>query len=190
MYTYKHIHMFAAAVFCFAAALCPAIEAETQSEQSVALPTGFQNITLGMDAETTKNALKDNALFGYRGERDVSLTPDTRQPIIQTDGGPYSYLRQCWFQFHNDILYIMTLNLNQEKTDYYSLFSTLCKKYGEPTALTPNKCEWRNETVILTLERPLALKYTDAKIFTSLQENAQVQKTAVEQDHDHFLESL
>ena len=84
----------------------------------------------------------------------------------------------------------MTLNLNQEKTDYYSLFSTLCKKYGEPTVLTPNKCEWRNETVILTLERPLALKYTDAKIFTSLQENAQVQKTAVEQDHDHFLESL
>ena len=68
--------------------------------------------------------------------------------------------------------------------------AVLAEKYGTPDFLNPEKSEWKNDDVIMSLERPLTLKYTDRKIFEDLQSKAMVNKTAEEQSKQEFLDLL
>ncbi len=157
------------------------------------LPNGYGGIELGMTIDEVKEILKKNPQFGYRGERDVSLLPGENRVLIETDSSlasPYSFLTQCWFQFYDGKLYIITINLNQTKMDHYSVFSTLCSKYGNPGALNPSKSEWKNDSVLMVLERPLTLKYTDRKVFDQLQQQALARESAAELTREQFLEGL
>ena len=119
------------------------------------LPDGYASARLGMNIDSLKDALKKDHQFGYRGDRDVSLSPSDGQFLIETDGSQFgfSFLRRCWFQFSEDKLYIITLNLDRSKVDHYSVFSKLCEKYGNPDELSPQKSVWRDENVILSLEK-------------------------------------
>ena len=65
----KKIRLFAFCAFAFfsCAALCSA------------LPKGYGSIELGMSVDEVKSELKKNTDFGYRGDRDVSLSPKTKQ---------------------------------------------------------------------------------------------------------------
>lgn len=169
-----------------ACALLPVLASEP-------LPVGYGGIQLGMTIEQVKEILQKNPQFGYRGERDVSLLPGENRVLIETDtsvSAPYSFLTQCWFQFYDGKLYIITINMNQSKMDHYSVFSTLCSKYGNPGSLNPSKSEWKNDSVIMALERPLTLKYTDRKVFDQLQQQALVRESAAEMSRSQFLEGL
>lgn len=157
------------------------------------LPSGYRGIQLGMSVDQVKEALKKDLSFGYRGDRDVSLLPGENRTLIETDTSktaPYSFLDRCWFQFYEDRLYTITLNLRRSKIDHYSVFSSLSEKYGNPGSLSPEKSEWKDSGVIMSLERPLTLKYTDRKIFEQLQADALVNKSADEMARDEFLEGL
>ncbi|MBR0496432.1 MAG: hypothetical protein IJJ71_09690 [Treponema sp.] len=162
------------------------------SAQIFSLPNGYSSAKLGMDIDSLKEALKKDHQFGYRGDRDVSLSPSDGQFLIETDGSQFgfSFLGRCWFQFANDKLYIITLNLDRNKVDHYSVFSKLCEKYGNPDELSPKKSVWRDGDVILSLEKPLTLKYTDAKAFDSKKDSSNVEKTTAEKARDKFLDSL
>lgn len=152
------------------------------------LPNGYSTVKLGMTVEETKSALLRAPDFGYRGDRDVSLLPGENRQLIETTGG--SFLDNCWFQFYENSLYIISINVNQEFMDYYSIFSTLCKKYGNPNYLDPEKATWEDENVILSLEKPLCLKYTDAKISKELLEQSEAQQATIEYLRQGFLDSL
>lgn len=152
------------------------------------LPNGYSTVKLGMTVEETKSALLRAPDFGYRGDRDVSLLPGENRQLIETTGG--SFLDNCWFQFYENSLYIISVNVNQEFMDYYSIFSTLCKKYGNPKYLDPEKATWEDENVILSLEKPLCLKYTDAKISKELLEQSEAQQATIEYLRQGFLDSL
>lgn len=156
------------------------------------LPRGYMNIQLGMNSEQTKSELKRNSAFGYKGERDVSLTPDQNTVIIQTDTYKKlgsDFLTQCYFQFHDDILYSITINVNTEKMDYYSVFTTLTEKYGEPDFLNPQQTKWQDEKTTLILEKPLTLKYLDNEIFQSLQDS-KIDLSPTELTREMFLDEL
>ncbi len=158
-----------------------------------ALPSGYHNITLGMTMEEVKAALKKDPQFGFRGDRDVSLLPGENRSLIETDTSrtaPWSFLEKCYFQFYEGKLYIITVNVRQTKMDHYSIFSTLCEKYGSPDSLNPEKSLWQNDSVTMTLERPLTLKYTDKKISDKLKEESRVLKSGEEMSRDLFLEGL
>lgn len=152
------------------------------------LPSGYGSVVLGMSVDAAKDALVSEPAYGYRGDRDVSMLPGEDRILISTEG--VLFFNECWFQFNNDRLYIITLNLNEEKIDYYSIFKSLCDKYGEPNTLSPQKSEWRDGSVIMSLERPLTLKYTDEGIFQELQEDSNVELTREEETRQNFLESL
>ena len=182
-----------APVFAQDAAQDTAQRTETQQKKTPdPLPHGYGDITLGMSVGDVKDALKKNPAFGYRGDRDVSLSPGTKQTLIETDAtyAGYSYFDRCWFQFVDDKLYIITINLNQEKVDHYSVFSKLCQKYGGPNSISPRKSQWTDDDVMMSLERPLTLKYIDAKVYNERQDAANVEKTIGEQNRDAFLEGL
>lgn len=157
------------------------------------LPRGFKNIKFGMSVDQVKSELKKDNNFGYRGDRDVSLLPGENRILIETDTAktaPYSILERCWFQFYDGKLYTITVNMRPRKMDHYSIYTTLTKKYGDPDSLNPEKSEWKDDSVIMSLERPLTLKYTDRAVFEDLQSKALVNKTAEEQSKQDFLDSL
>src|SRR5574344_269229 len=157
------------------------------------LPEGYSNIKLGMSVEQTKRELIKNSDFGYHGDRDVSLLPSNNQTLIETDaerGLGSNFLTQCWFQFNNDKLYIITINVNTDKMDYYSIFTTLTSKYGEPISISPKEAVWKNGNVTMTLEKPLTLKYIDNEEFNSLLKYSNVPLSPTETTRNMFLEGL
>lgn len=177
---------FSAVIMCLFAAAFAAFSQES-------LPGGYRSIRLGMSVDEVKDALKKDLNFGYRGDRDVSLLPGENRTLIETDTSrtaPYSFLERCWFQFYEDKLYTITVNVRRSKMDHYSVFSALAEKYGMPDSLSPEKSEWKDDSVIMSLERPLTLKYTDRAVFEDLQSKALVQKSAEEQARGAFLDSL
>ena len=158
-----------------------------------ALPLGYGGIRLGMTLDEVKARLKKNSEFGYHGERDVSLLPGENRVLIETDAkarGVSSFLDRCYFQFYKDRLYIMIINVDRERMDHYSIFSALCKKYGNPTSLSPEKSEWKSDTVTMSLERPLAIKYVDTKVFDELNAASLVPLSAAEMTRELFLDAL
>lgn len=166
---------------------------QDNSKSYEALPYGYKGIMLGMTLDETKTTLIQTPEFGYTGDRDVSLIPGDNQILIETDttnnlGSPF--LTQCWFQFYNEKLYIMTINLNKNKIDYYTMFTTLTNKYGEPTTLDPQKTVWESDDIILILEKPLSVKYIDKKTYEELKNYTNVQISAEEYTRELFLEEF
>ncbi|NLL99954.1 MAG: hypothetical protein GX220_00665 [Treponema sp.] len=157
--------------------------------QSSDLPHGYRNINLGMTLESVKKELLSDSVFGYRGDRDVSLLPNGyKQTIIETSNN--GFLSATWFLFNENRLYNMTININRELMDYHSVFLTLCNKYGQPEFLNPEKAIWQNEWIQMTLERPLSIKYMDMIVFNSLQEESGVDQSVREMLREDFLDSL
>lgn len=157
------------------------------------LPRGYKDITLGMSLEETKDGLVKDPVFGYHGDRDVSLIPNSSKTLIETDaerGLGSNFLTRCWFQFTFDELYIITININPERMDYYSIFTRLVEKYGEPTSFNPQAATWKNEEVTMSLEKPLTLKYIDNKLFEQTQNYSNIQESPTEITQQMFLDEL
>ena len=164
-----------------------------KEKQSKSVAKGFGGVELGMSVDEVKKALKANTEFGYSGDRDVSLLPGENRILIETDalqGHRYSFLERCWFQFYNDKLYIITINVNRERMDHYSIFDTLCKKYGNPVSVSPEKSVWKKGNITMSLERPLTLKYLDNETFEELQKKSLVSPSATEYNREEFLKGL
>ncbi len=157
-----------------------------------ALPAGYGTLKLGMTVDEVKTELKKNSDFGYLGDRDVTLSPRTKDILIETDASrnPYSFFTRCWFQFVDDKLFSITLNLNGKRLDHYTVFASLVQKYGNPATINPQRAGWEDDSVMMSLERPLTLKYIDAAVFKKMQEEAGVQKTVEEKAVDDFLRGL
>ena len=157
------------------------------------LPHGYKNIMLGMTLEETKENLVKDPDFGYHGDRDVSLIPGSSKTLIETDaerGLGSKFLTRCWFQFSFNELYIITININPEKMDYYSVFTSLTKKYGEPTSFNPQAATWKDDDVTMSLEKPLTLKYIDNKRFAETQNYSNIQASPSEVTREMFLDEL
>ncbi len=160
----------------------------TAHAQAQSGPTGFRGISLGMSPDEVKARLREDPLFRYRGDPDVSLVPqEAGQSLIECEGA--LYVRRAYFQFDNQRLFIMILVLDPERVDHYSLYSALTRKYGESSSLSPRETVWMFDNVRLSLERPLTVKYVERKTFSSLQKGAP-QADQEQMSRDRFLEQF
>ncbi len=158
-----------------------------------ALPSGYGKVKLGMGVDAVKEALQKDHQFGYRGDRDVTLSPKDHETVIETDPTTYasfSFFDRCWFQFSDEKLSVITLSMNMDMIDHYAIFSELCEKYGNPDEISPKKSVWKSDSVTLSLEKPLIIKYVDAKVFKDKQDASNVEKTSSEKAKDEFLKGL
>ncbi|MBN2444350.1 MAG: hypothetical protein JXJ04_23510, partial [Spirochaetales bacterium] len=139
-------------LFCFISALSlypqeePPVVTDPPGEEKMVVdtlpegPKGYRGIEIGMASEEVKEILLDDPLFDYRGDPDVSFLPATSQVLIECDGN--MYIKRASFQFYNNKLFIMIIELNQVKIDYYTMYTTLTAKYGDSTTLDPTEAIW------------------------------------------------
>jgi hypothetical protein len=151
-------------------------------------PHGFRGLELGMSLEQVKSRLTADALFGYRGDPDVSLLPSPQQTLIECSG--VSWVRRAFFQFSEGRLLSIILVLDDRRLDYYTLFQTLSGKYGNPARLDPAQAVWEFPGVRLSLERPLSVKYLDSGRFEELRKQGQAGETVSEVSRRTFLEEF
>ena len=157
------------------------------------VPRSYKGVSLGLNVDETKELLQSISAFGYTGDRDVSFLPGENRVLIETDAkSTYSssFLDRCYFQFHEDVLYIMTFNINTDNMDYFSVFTTLCKKYGYPVDLNPERAMWKDEKTTLYLEKPLTLKYIDNATFDKTLQQSQIGPAVEEITREMFLDEL
>jgi hypothetical protein len=180
---------------CGAVALAPVsaaaqstAPADTAPVDAPTVPDGFRGITLGMELEAVKSRLREDPLYAYRGDPDVSLLPQQQQTLIEVAGT--SYIRRAYLQFDERRLYILTLALDPQKLDYFTLYSTLAGKYGPPGALDPSSATWDFDGVRLALERPLSVKYIDTAVFDRLREEGKAGQDLRELAKERFLEQF
>lgn len=136
------------------------------------LPRSFRGISLGMNLEALKAALAADDLFAFRGDRDVSLLPQSDQTLIETTG--LSFVRRAFFQLKDDALFMMAFSLDVDKVDHYSVFTAFVSDYGEPSALDPAQAVWLSDETRVSVERPLTVKYIDRAAFDKLAEDSKV----------------
>ena len=162
---------------------------ETQDgEEETALPRQFREIVLGMSLDDLKTVLKDDKMFNFRGDRDVSFLPVREESLIETTGS--SFVRRAFFQLRDGALFIMAFTLNTGMMDHYSVFTDLVAKYGQPSYLDPKQAVWETGETRIAVERPLTVKYIDKKVFDDIiNESGLIQSRRIQQRQD-FLDEF
>lgn len=156
-------------------ASAPVSASGTTTPAGAALPKTYRAFSLGMSLEDLKKALLADDLFAFRGDRDVSLLPMSEQTLVETTG--LSFIKRAFFQLKDGKVFIMAFTLNTDKIDHYSVFTTLVQKYGEPKELNPREAVWLSDTVRLSVERPLTVKYIDLEVFNGIVEASAVKES-------------
>jgi len=140
-----------------------------------------------MSLDDLKSALKDDKMFNFRGDRDVSFLPVREESLVETTGS--SFIRRAFFQLRDGMLFIMAFTLNTGMMDHYSVFTELVSKYGQPSFLNPKEAVWETEETRLAIERPLTVKYIDKKVFDDIvNESALIQSRRIQQRQDFLNE--
>jgi len=161
----NRIRLTAIALACAAAflALPGAAFAQEEGEGEGALPRQFRELALGMGLDDLRGALQRDAMFNFRGDRDVSLIPMREESLVETTGS--SFVRRAFFQLRDGGLFIMSFALNEALVDHHSMFSRFVERYGQPSSLSPREAVWEDESTRISLERPLTVRYIDRAVF-------------------------
>jgi hypothetical protein len=136
------------------------------------IPRQFRELFLGQTMDALQAALIQDALFRFRGERDVSFLPVRNETLVETTG--LSFVRRAHFQLSDGAVYIMSFTLDTRLMDHYSVYTSFVRKYGEPISLSPQEAVWESDDTRVSIERPLTVKYLDKTVFDRLIEEAGV----------------
>ena len=162
--------------------------AENGADPAAGLPTGFSSVELGMGVGAVKDRLREDPNFIYRGDPDVTLTPDREQQLIEVEGT--LFVDRAFFQFEEEELYIVILQLNRSRLDYFTMYTELEGKYGEPAVFDPSQVVWESEDVRMSLEKPLTVKYVSRPVFESLLAAGEMERSQRDLSREDFLEQF
>lgn len=152
------------------------------------LADGFNNIILGMNMEEVKEELIGDPNFNFRGDPDVSMMQTPHTSLIEVRG--YHYIDRASFQFIDNSLFTITIILNTHRIGHYAMFSSLLEKYGEPDSLSPAKSVWEGERVIISLERPLRVKYMAREVLEGLLREQRKKRSIEAVTRERFLDQF
>ncbi len=156
------------------------------SGASAALPFGFEDLHLGMGLEEVKSILKGHDSFYYQGDPDVSLLERENKTLLEVEG--LNFFRSGQFQFSpNDELFVIVLVMDPARIDYYSLYTTLTEKYGNPEDVSPQRAFWEDDRMRLSLERPVTLRYIYSEVFDRLAEKGEALTSYEKLSREDFL---
>jgi hypothetical protein len=159
-----------------------------RAAETAALPRSFRGLALGMSLEELKSALSADGEFAFRGDSDVSFLPDSNQNLVDSSGR--GMIKRAFFQIKDDAVFVMTFEMNTEKIDHYSVFTTFSAKYGSPLALDPRQSEWEDGETRVYIERPLTVKYIDKIVFDGIVSEARAAESSAVMLREEFLEDF
>jgi len=185
-----------AVLYCLMVGSLCGLAAQTVAAPAPAAPAvvpkpisgGYDNIKLGMAYQACYDALMSNTSLDYRGTPDVSLSPGRDEKIIETRG--VHFIKRGIFQFRQDKLFTIILELNPLNIDYYTLYTTFVERYGEAKFLSPDLSSWEDGSVRLMLEKPLTLKYLDVAVIDALAKEASIEESGQERSRAGFIDHL
>ncbi len=163
-------------------------EEKAKASEFLEIPSSFLGFSLGMSLEEAKAALQKESLFSYAGEPDVSMLPSKKETLIDVHGP--SYIKRASFQFVNDFLYVMIFHLDTSKIDHYSLYSSMSKKYGKPSSVSPQEISWGTRSLRVSIERPLSVKYIDLESYAEISNQSLSDKSFREMRREQFIQSF
>ena len=173
-----------AAFFCMAWALFP----QDAPEEEPSLPRGFHGVEIGLDLSELKAALSAHPYLSFRGDPDVSLLAREEELLVQSEGLGFVLRGIC--QLYNQRVYLVSFQLDSQRIDYFTMYSTLTAKYGDPDLLSPDEAVWENAELRLSLERPLTIKYLDREVFAQIIESSKREESLMEMEREVFLEGF
>ncbi|MDR0638969.1 MAG: hypothetical protein LBG27_08760 [Spirochaetaceae bacterium] len=162
----------------------PGIFAQTgdPADPSDGLPRGYRTISLGIGIEELKEALRrDTEAYLFREDRDVYHVPLRDENYVETTGR--GFIKRGFFQLKDSSLFVISLELNPDRIDYYSVFTAFRDRYGEPESIDPQKATWASEAVRVSIERPLTVKYIDRAVFDAINAEAGISDETVLRDN-------
>ena len=148
----------------------------------------YRDLYLGMGLEEAKDALLKDSYFAYRGEAEVTMFNNPNENIIDSRGT--GFIDRAWLQFREGKLFIILLEMDREYIDYFTIYSRLVGKYGEPDDMNPQSAAWHSEDTILSLEYPLTVKYLDRVSFEASLEESRVRDSFRETSRKEFAEEF
>ncbi len=148
----------------------------------------YRDLYLGMGLEEAKEALLKDSYFAYRGEAEVTMFNNPNENIIDSRGT--GFIDRAWLQFREDKLFIIILEMDREYIDYFTIYSRLVKKYGEPDDMNPQFAAWYSDDTILSLEYPLTVKYLDRVSFEASLDESRVRDSFRETSRKEFAEEF
>ncbi|MCK5250230.1 MAG: hypothetical protein KAJ98_09725 [Spirochaetaceae bacterium] len=158
------------------------------NESGKSISRTYRGISLGMSPDAVKDLLSQDSWFNYRGEADVSLLERPRGSLI--DAGGSLFISRGLFQFEEEALSAIMLELNPETIDWFTVYTTLEERYGTPVDLNPSKAWWEDGSTRLALERPLTVKYLDLGVFEAAQAAESDRIAWREQAREEFLDEF
>ncbi|RLW69129.1 MAG: hypothetical protein B6D68_02520 [spirochete symbiont of Stewartia floridana] len=138
--------------------------------------------------EEVKNLLLADSWFEYRGDASVSLLERPRASVI--DAGGSIFISRGLFQFEDESLAAIILELNPGRIDWYTVYTALENKYGQPLELNPEKIWWTDGRTRIALERPLTVKYLDLGVFESALREQEDRRTWHENAREDFIKEF
>jgi len=152
------------------------------------LPRQFREIALGMSLDALRDALQEDGMFNFRGERDVSFIPIREESLVETTGT--SFIRRAFFQLRDGELFIMSFTINTDLMDHHSMFTHFVRRYGQPTYLNPREAIWEDETTRISLERPLTVRYIDRGVFYDIVSESMLIESRRVHERQEFLDEF
>ncbi len=132
--------------------------------------TGFGNISLGANMESTIEHLMNNPIISLpRKYQDIDIASETSDSFISINQN--KFFRSGYFLFQNDSLYAITIRYQQNQTDFLALLQTLNDKYGKGAFMNADTVAWEYGDVQMILERPTTIKYINTNIANDVRVN-------------------
>ena len=135
------------------------------------VPDGYREIRLKAGMEETKDALTRDPYFAFAGDPDVSMLDSPNKHQIDCEGS--GFIKRAYFQFDDDRLFVIILEIDRSRLDYYTLYTRFTEQYGEPVDLNPKRAVWESSVTRLSLEYPLTIKFIDKSIFSEILDGSQ-----------------
>ena len=161
---------------------------EADGGSSPSIPREYRGIALGMAPQQVKDLLAADPWFAYRGDPDVSLLERPRASLI--DAGGSLFIARGLFQFEEDALAAIVLELDPAVIDWFTVYTTLEERYGSPADMNPTKAWWEDGETRLALERPLTVKYLDLGVFRAAEDEKTDRKAWRETARNEFLDEF
>ena len=100
------------------------------------------------------------------------------------------YIRRAYFQFVDQRLFTLILDLDETKVDYYTMMTTLGSYYGDYVSFSPQAVVWEKGGIRLALEKPLTVEYIDVAVFDRLKETGRARESDQEKNLKDFLKEF